>query len=63
VGLGGTVESVVLGNLIGVSGISGWLIEVISETLVAPFTLAVIIEGDGRGGGDEKSSDGEFHCC
>jgi hypothetical protein len=59
VGLGGTVESVVLGNLIGVSGISGWLIEVISETLVAPFTLAVTIEGDGRGGGDEKSSDGE----
>merc|ERR1719213_386240 len=55
VGLGSTVESVGLGDHIGVGGVSGWLVEVVGETLVAPFATAVILEEDGVGASDEKS--------
>ena len=60
-GLGGTVESLGLGDVVSLGLVEGWDIEVVWETLVAPFALAVILEEDGIGASDEESSDGEFH--
>merc|ERR1719353_1609759 len=41
--LGGTVECMSLGNIVSLSFVEGGLIEVISQTLIAPFTIAVIL--------------------
>ena len=55
-GARGTVESVGLGNVVSLSLVEGWDIEVISKTLVAPFTIAVIGELDSLGVSEKKSS-------
>merc|ERR1712238_254853 len=51
VGKGRSIEMVGLGNVVSSSLLEGWLIVVVSETLVAPFTTAVIFKFDGVGGG------------
>jgi len=60
-GLGGTVESLGLGDVVSLGLVEGWDIVVIRETLVAPFTIAVVLEEDSVGASDKEGSDCEFH--
>merc|ERR1719503_439575 len=53
-------EMLVLGNVVSLSLVEVSLIVVVGETLVAPFTTAVITDGDGLGVSEEKSSNSEF---
>jgi len=61
IGKSRSVKVLGLGSSRGLSLLEGWLIVVVSETLVAPFTITVILEENGLGVSEEKSSNSEFH--